>query len=127
MAKAYVKHDYAVTGRDYVETDGGGDTPAGGVDYSTEEQDTGLKWLDGKSIYQITIDLETAVNVSANTDTSICSVSGLGIDTLVNSIVKANKTSVIGGFGFVDSGYFKVNIHETWIVKTVTLLYTKTE
>lgn len=24
MAKAYVKHDYAVTGRDYVETEGGG-------------------------------------------------------------------------------------------------------
>lgn len=28
MAKAYVKHDYAVTGKDYVETDGG-DTPGG--------------------------------------------------------------------------------------------------
>ena len=28
MARAYVKHDYAVTGRDYVEIEGG-DTPAG--------------------------------------------------------------------------------------------------
>lgn len=25
---------------------------AGGIDYSTEEQDTGLKWIDGKTIYQ---------------------------------------------------------------------------
>lgn len=26
----------------------------GGIDYSTSEQDTGLKWIDGRSIYQIT-------------------------------------------------------------------------
>lgn len=26
----------------------------GGVDYSTEEQDTGLKWVDGRTIYQKT-------------------------------------------------------------------------
>ena len=30
--------------------------PTGGdVDYSTEEQDTGVKWIDGKTIYQKTI------------------------------------------------------------------------
>ena len=27
----------------------------GGIDYSTEEQDTGLKWIDGRPIYQKTI------------------------------------------------------------------------
>lgn len=26
--------------------------PSGGLDYSTSEQDTGLKWVDGKTIYQ---------------------------------------------------------------------------
>ena len=31
------------------------DPPAsGGVDYSTNEQDTGLKWIDGRTIYQRT-------------------------------------------------------------------------
>jgi len=31
-------------------------TPSGGgIDYSTEEQDTGLKWIDGRTIYQKTI------------------------------------------------------------------------
>lgn len=54
MSKLYLQHDYAVTGRDYVDTEGG-DTPAGGIDYSTEEQDTGLKWIDGKALYQITV------------------------------------------------------------------------
>lgn len=31
----------------------------GGVDYSLTEQDTGLKWIDGKTIYQKTIDFGT--------------------------------------------------------------------
>lgn len=59
MAKAYVKHDYAVTGRDYVETEGGGGG-GGGVSYSTEEQDTGLTWIDGSPIYQKTFDCGAA-------------------------------------------------------------------
>ena len=36
-------------------TGGGG---GGGVNYSTTEQDTGLKWIDGKTVYQITVELE---------------------------------------------------------------------
>lgn len=32
----------------------GGGSGGGGVDYSTAEQDTGLKWLDGRTIYQKT-------------------------------------------------------------------------
>lgn len=32
----------------------GGSGGGGGVDYSTTEQDTGLKWIDGKPIYQKT-------------------------------------------------------------------------
>ena len=126
MARAYVKHDYAVTGRDYVETDGG-DTPAGGLSYSTEEQDTGLKWIDDKSIYQITIDLENAVTIPQNTTTSVCSVSDLGIDTLVNIVIKPGKTSICGELTYIDEGYLKVNFHQAWSVKTITLWYTKTE
>ena len=54
MSKWYLQHDYAVTGRDYVDTEGG-EGGGGGVDYSTEEQATGLKWIDGKELYQITV------------------------------------------------------------------------
>lgn len=126
MSKLYLQHDYQVTGKDYVETEGG-DTPAGGVSYSTEEQDTGLKWIDGKSIYQITIDLENAVTVPQNTETSICSVSAYSIDTLVKAIIKPNKNAIAGEMCYVDSGYFKVNMHQAWLVKTITLLYTKSE
>lgn len=35
----------------YVSEGGGG----GGINYSTDEQDTGLKWIDGKPIYRTTI------------------------------------------------------------------------
>lgn len=68
MAKAYVKHDYAVTGRDYVETEGGGGG-GGGVNYSTDEQDTGLIWVDGTShIFQKTYILETGSHATYTLD-----------------------------------------------------------
>lgn len=33
---------------------------SGGVNYSTEEQDTGLKWIDGRTIYQKTFVFENS-------------------------------------------------------------------
>lgn len=44
-------HDKFLTGAGTFESPQGG-----GVDYSLTEQDTGLKWIDGKAIYQKTID-----------------------------------------------------------------------
>ena len=40
---------------------GGG---AGGVNYSLEEQDTGLKWIDGRPIYQKTYEISTSLSNS---------------------------------------------------------------
>lgn len=37
----------------------GGGSGGGGIDYSTDEQDTGLKWIDGKKIYQKTYSFTT--------------------------------------------------------------------
>lgn len=45
----------------------GGGSGAGGIDYSETEQDTGLKWIDGNEIYQLTIS-KTATNRSAEVD-----------------------------------------------------------
>ena len=45
--------------------DGNNIIPAGiGCDYSTTEQDTGYKWIDGKRIYQKTIDFGNLPNNS---------------------------------------------------------------
>ena len=38
------------------------DGGAGGIDYSTSEEDTGLKWVDGKTVYQKTISLGSLPN-----------------------------------------------------------------
>lgn len=64
MAKAFVQRDTAVTGKYYVEAEGGSGG-GGGVSYSTEEQDTGLTWIDGKKIYQKTVEFGTLPNASS--------------------------------------------------------------
>ena len=52
---------------------------SGGVDYSTSEQDTGLKWIDGKAIYQQTISFTVTSGSYVSNPTGI-----IGIDTLIS-------------------------------------------
>lgn len=70
-------HTFMLNGKRYVNSFGGGS--GSGIDYSTAEQDTGLKWVDGKSIYQKTF--------------YIASLSASGGDTvnLSNSNVNVDK------------------------------------
>lgn len=68
----------------------------GGVDYSTDEQDTGLKWIDGKKIYQKTLTFKTA--------------SDNNITSYTHSI--ANIDKVIDYSGIIDRGdgnFFSIN------------------
>lgn len=51
---------------------------SGGVDYSTSEQDTGIKWIDGKKIYQKTINFTVAGGGYISNPTGIT-----GIETLI--------------------------------------------
>ena len=81
MSKLYLQHDYKVTGKDYVETEGG-DTPAGGISYSTEEQDTGLKWIDDKPVYQKVISAGALPNATSSTVAHGIT----GLDTLIWAI-----------------------------------------
>ena len=52
------------------------------IDYSTTEQDTGIKWVDGKSVYQKTYVFDPPVTGS-NVYIDLVDVSGLNIDTLI--------------------------------------------
>ena len=69
----------------------------GGIDYSTEEQWTGLRWIDGKKIYQKTI-VDTvpttsadgtfvtkSINIANNMDL-VCSFNGFMVDATTNEI-----------------------------------------
>lgn len=53
ISKKLVPTGIELTNEDYwtkISVPSGGTT--GGINYSTEEQDTGLKWIDGRTIYQ---------------------------------------------------------------------------
>lgn len=52
---------------DTIEPGGGG---VGGVDYSTTETDTGLKWIDGSVVYQLVISIE-ALSTGTQVDHNI--------------------------------------------------------
>jgi hypothetical protein len=144
MAKAYVKHDYAVKGRDYVETDGG-DTPGGGgINYSTEERVVGT-WIDGKPLYQITVSFTIGSSGTYNTyDTGIDDVSIIasikGVVALSNAFIELtpytdNSASVqplqIQAMCSLSSNHVSIDYRNGAAVVGetcyVTLQYTKTE
>jgi hypothetical protein len=55
---------------------GSGGGGGGGIDYSLSEQDTGLKWHDGKIIYQKTI-LKASMNNGGTTTSVAHGITGL--------------------------------------------------
>ena len=74
------------------------DLPAsGGVNYSTSEQDTGLKWIDGKSIYQRTVTFTvTGGNVYVSNPTGI---------TGVDNIIDHQGIGRVGDFIITETAY----------------------
>ena len=61
------------------EHSGGGSS----IDYSTTEQDTGIKWVDGKSVYQKTYVFDPPTPGGYNSYIDLVDVSSLSIDTLI--------------------------------------------
>ena len=127
----------SVTDDDYVmidnATNGTGKVKAtlfsGGINYSTTEQDTGLKWIDGKPIYQKTI-------VYTNTSVSL-------VDLNIDEIVDIKGVSYLtDGTVFLLNTYagdqYNMNLditNDTLTITTsgwafskanITILYTKT-
>ena len=51
----------------YYVNDGGtsGDISSNGINYSTEEQDTGLTWIDGKKIYQKSFNISNIMPINS--------------------------------------------------------------
>lgn len=67
----------------------------GGVNYSTTEQDTGLKWIDGKPIYQRTFEYSEGVDI----DTSGTRLPTVIANELINvdNIIKAEAIRTTSG------------------------------
>lgn len=62
------------------ESGGGGGGSA--IDYSTVEQDTGIKWVDGKTIYQKTLDFGTITLATTKSE----SIGDVSIDRLISAV-----------------------------------------
>ena len=69
--------DYTVYGITYAS--GGSSSGSAGIDYSTDEQDTGIKWIDGNPIYQKTVVL---TNLSLQEGTNYYALSSFNISNV---------------------------------------------
>ena len=117
---------------------GGGSSGGGGVDYSTTEQDTGVKWIDGKPIYQKSFTRTNKIYGGGMTfDTGVSDM-----DTLINDewciygALNVSKPVTAEGYyircshnggGILTIGASSLNFNAssdcTW---TLTIYYTKT-
>lgn len=112
---------------------------AGGVDYSTTEQDTGIKWIDGSSIYQITLVISVAA-FSGSIDYDVSPYVPPAADKIIKASCYSETTT--GGYtinsNFTDftrfyeqNGSYYLYIHpggsDYWSVWTayLTIQYTK--
>lgn len=106
-------------------------TPYTPVSYSTTEQATGQKWIDGKDIYFKTVELAEELTITSQTWTST-GVSGSDISTIINafgndangSFFNLNATPDVSSTGNV--GFLQTRSQSISITKFV-LFYTKSE
>lgn len=114
---------------------GGGSSGGGGIDYSTTEQDTGVKWIDGKPIYQKTIHFETPISISSSgTGLSDSYFSGMNIAQVIRAEVvipyssgSGMGTSPINFWERPNNQGYKVYVMSSWDnVEWLNIWYTKT-
>lgn len=87
-------------GKIHQTTDGSIINQSGSINYSLEEQDTGLTWIDGKKIYQKTVDCGS-INGS-NKDVTV-PVNNVEYITSVSGICKTTSNEFIS-LGYNNSG-----------------------
>lgn len=112
---------------------------SGGIDYSTDELDTGIKWIDGKTIYRKTINCGALPNTASkdvahgitNID-RIVSIEGYAYNPTLHSTMpipySTNSTAANVG---VNADTTSINIFDgsdrsAFTEAYITLVYTKT-
>ena len=105
----------------------------GGIDYSTTEQNTGLKWIDGSTIYERTYD-NLSVQTNGTNWVAINDIDVTNIDQIINA--KALRTHSSGklinmplGECAVLDGALKISMISTTFDDTIRIMvlqYTKT-
>ena len=113
---------------------GGG---GGGIDYSETEQDTGLKWIDGKTVYQKTFKELITANPSGGKYTIQHNISNIETVISVDGVIN-HKTVVPYGETFpskdstmgrvsVKAQYIEIGASGGWVdyIFIITIRYTK--
>lgn len=93
--------------------------------YSTTEQKTGQKWIDGKDIYFRTF---TGLSIQSNTSWITTDIDISDTDTIVDGVAQDNWKQVItNSFGKSNEGFLILrSMFAGNTIETVTLYYTKT-
>ena len=94
-------------------------------DYSTTEQKTGQKWIDGKDIY---CRVFTGLSITTNASWQDTGIDISNVDTIINGFsTDDSKQSIVCSFGFGtnNSLIFRAYI-STNVITSITLFYTKT-
>ena len=102
---------------------------SGGVNYSTTEQKTGQKWIDGKDVFIKVIELESTLTVQSNTWTDT------GVTSGMESIIYAGALDINGVYYNIfaapnHSGQGKLGVLQTRSsqigINRIIIKYTKT-
>lgn len=104
------------------------------VDYTVNEQNTGLKWRDGKPIYQRTVVMGSSIDLSPNGTTIPAGIfADMNIDHIINTVAYREAADNRDGIANVPVSLWKngntYNMYSlgTWAgVHTFTIQYTKT-
>lgn len=93
-------------------------------DYSTTEQKTGQKWIDGKDIYFRTF---TGLTITTSGNWQDTGINSSGMDTILGGLaIDDYKQSIVCSFGFgTDPTVILRAYMSTNVIKTITLYYTK--
>lgn len=98
----------------------------GGIDYSTSEQDTGIKWIDGKNIYQKTYSFENVVIVVANQYSNIVTDASLNASTIIKGFSSASDLATFTPTSITYvSDVLQAYYTSAWSIKYFTVYYTK--
>ena len=110
----------------FADMEGGGGGSA--ISYSIEEQDTGIKWIDGNSIYQKTWIFNTAIDLPAQAWATTPIVrDASGINNIINAEAGKNGYYSINVYANSDQTNVQLlqNRNVTVSIDYVTLRYTK--
>lgn len=90
-------------------------TPSGGgIDYTTEEQDTGLKWIDGSTIYQKTFDKRDAQLTYHTWNNDILGTSN------INIIKFEGYNTIAEDSGIIPYGYYRSSTNYSTVTTNST-------